>query len=49
MCFKPNMKVWLLLGALTFVFILCIIMKLDITNIQTLIQPLIYNDIDLRL
>jgi hypothetical protein len=49
MCFKPNIRYWLLLGALTFVFTLCIAMKLGVTNIQTLNQLLIYDDFDLKL
>jgi hypothetical protein len=49
MCFKPNMKVLVFIRCSYFFFILCIIIKLGITNIQTLIQPLIYDDIDLRL
>jgi hypothetical protein len=39
----------MLLDALIFIFILCIIMKIGVANIEALNQWLIYGDFDLEL
>jgi hypothetical protein len=39
----------MLLDALTFIFILCIIMKVGVANIEALNKLLIYGDFDLKL
>jgi len=39
----------LLLNILTFVFTLCIAMKVGVANIQAMNQPLIYGEFDLEL
>jgi hypothetical protein len=49
MSFKPNLKVLVIVNNLISIFILCIIMKNSVTNIDTLSQPLICDDFDSKL
>jgi hypothetical protein len=49
MSFKPNLKVLFIVNYLISIFILCIVMKNGVTNIEALNQPLICDDFDSKL
>jgi hypothetical protein len=46
---NQTQRYWLLSNALTSIFNLCIIMKIGVVGIETLIQPLMCDDFDLEL